>query len=214
MPDMKIKTRFILSAVSPEAFPASPRPEVAFVGRSNVGKSSLINALVGTKMARVSSRPGLTQAINFFEVDVAAVPGLSVSRPGTFFPMMLADLPGYGYAQVSRKESRGWASFIDPYLSARDQLVLVVVLVDSTIPIQPGDMEMVQWLRTMNRPFLIAATKLDKIGPSRRLAETNRLAAGFEARVLGVSATSGDGLEELWKIVLANCKKTQSAKSP
>ena len=197
---MKTKTKFLLSAVAEDAFPVSERAEVAFVGRSNVGKPSLVNALVGTRMARVSSKPGLTQAINFFEVDATPPRGRSQQ-------IMVADLPGYGYARVSKKESRGWASFIDPYLSQRGLLKLVVVLVDSTIPVQPADQEMVQWLKDVGRPYLLVGTKSDKIGSSRRLFVLNRLASVFESRLLAVSATTGDGLDELWRIILAKCAR-------
>jgi len=196
---MKTKTKFILSAVSSDQFPESDRPEVAFVGRSNVGKSSLINAMVGTKMARVSSKPGLTTAINFFEVEVARA-------TGPFIPIMLADLPGYGYARVSKKESAGWSKFIDPYMTDRRQLRTVVVLVDSTVPVQGSDIEMIQWLRAANRPFVMVGTKSDKIGPSRRLGEINKLAAEFGCKVLPISATTGDGIEDLWRVILAACR--------
>lgn len=197
---MKTKTKFILSAVSERDFPESARPEAAFVGRSNVGKSSLINAMVGTRMARVSSRPGVTRAANFFEVDVA-------DRNGPFYPMMVVDLPGYGYARVSKSELRGWAAFIEPYLTFRKRLKLVVVLVDSTIPAQDGDREMIEWLKSAGRPFVVVATKSDKVGSSRRLAEANRLAASFGCRVMPVSATTGDGIDDLWRTVLAACRR-------
>lgn len=196
---MKTKTKFLLSAVSTDQFPETGRPEIAFIGRSNVGKSSLVNAMIGTKVARVSSKPGLTTAINFFETDVARA-------TGPFIPLMMVDLPGYGYARVSKKESAGWVKFIDPYLSERAVLKSVVVLVDSTIPAQPGDIEMVEWLRGAGRPFVMAGTKSDKISPSRRQSEINKLSAIFGCRILPVSARTGDGIEELWRIVLAACR--------
>ncbi len=193
---MKTKTKFILSAVAPDQFPETGRPEVAFIGRSNVGKSSLINALVGTRMARVSAKPGLTTAINFFETDVA-------SDKGPFVPMMLVDLPGYGFAKVSHKESAGWSAFIDPYLAERPLLRLVVLLVDATIPAQASDVQMVEWLRGAGRKFVVVGTKSDKIAPSRRQSEVGKLAAQFGCRILPISARTGDGIDELWRIVMA-----------
>ncbi len=192
---MKTKTKFVLSAVSPDQFPDTDRPEVAFVGRSNVGKSSLINMLVGTAMARVSSRPGMTTAINFFEIEVAR-------DKGPFIPMMLADLPGYGFARVSKKESAGWSSFIDPYLAGRDNLRVVIVLVDSTIPAQASDIAMVQWLRGAGRRFILVGTKSDKLSPSRRQSEMKKLGAQFGSDILAVSARTGDGIEDLWRLIL------------
>lgn len=196
---MKTKTKFILSAVAPDQFPESDRPEVAFIGRSNVGKSSLINAMVGTKMARVSSKPGLTTAINFFEVEVARA-------TGPFIPLMLVDLPGYGYARVSKKEARGWSKFIDPYLGDRQQLRVVVFLIDSTIPVQDSDAGMVEWLRETGRPFVMVGTKSDKIAPSRRQSDINKLSLEFGCKVLAASARTGDGIEDLWRIILAACR--------
>jgi GTP-binding protein len=197
---MRTKTKFILSGVAPEHFPVSERPEIAFIGRSNVGKSSLINAMVGTKTARVSSKPGLTTTINFYEVDVAR-------NVGPFYEIMIADLPGYGYARVSKRESAGWSKFVDPYLAGREQLKAVVVLVDSTIQGQVSDFEMVDWLNRANRQFILVATKSDKISPSRRLSEINKLGDEFGAKILPVSSTTGDGVEDLWRLILSVCRK-------
>ena len=119
---MKLHTRFLKSAVAPEHFPLSAAPEIAFLGRSNVGKSSLINSLVGTKIARTSSTPGRTRSINFFEIRWAGKP-----HPELIF----ADLPGYGYAKLSREISQEWPKFIEPYLNERPTLALCLVLVDA-----------------------------------------------------------------------------------
>src|ERR1700692_4158272 len=126
MAAMRYTTQFLLSALAPAQFPAPTVPEIAFLGRSNVGKSSLLNALVGEKAAKVSSTPGRTRAINFF----ALADERSVGRHKFVF----ADLPGYGYAKISKSISETWPDFIDPYLADREQLKLCICLVDSKIP--------------------------------------------------------------------------------
>src|SRR5580693_5212726 len=120
------KAQFMLSAVSAERFPKASVPEIAFLGRSNVGKSSLLNALVGAKAAKISSTPGRTRAINFFEV--------SDGRRGS--EMMFADLPGYGYAKISKSISAEWPKFIEPYLATRETLALCICIVDSNVPVR------------------------------------------------------------------------------
>src|SRR5580704_6823028 len=129
LPTMRYTTQFLLSALSAAQFPAPSVPEIAFLGRSNVGKSSLLNALVGDKAAKVSSTPGRTRAINFFLVsDERHAPR-----------KVLADLPGYGYAKISKSISAEWPSFIEPYHNERETLALCVCLVDTNIPPQESD---------------------------------------------------------------------------
>src|SRR5215471_16025807 len=139
---MRVLARFLLSASDTSHFPAPQLPEVAFLGRSNVGKSSVINALVGTKLARTSSTPGRTRSINFFEIRRAGQP-----RPELLF----TDLPGYGYAKVSREVSRDWALFVDPYLKERPTLALCLALVDSNVPPQESDRQLIEFLRAAGR---------------------------------------------------------------
>ncbi len=124
---MRVLSRFMASATDAAQFPAPSLPEIAFLGRSNVGKSSVINSLVGDKVARTSSTPGRTRAINFFEIRWPGKP-----RPELIF----ADLPGYGYAKISREISQEWPKFIEPYLNERPTLCLSIVLVDSNVPPQ------------------------------------------------------------------------------
>jgi GTP-binding protein len=187
---MKVLTRFLLSAVAPQHFPPAGLPEIAFLGRSNVGKSSLINSLVGGKVAKTSNTPGRTQAINFFEIRWPGRP-----RPELVF----ADLPGYGYARVPKAITRTWPQFIEPYLAERSTLVLCLCLVDANIPPQPSDTHMIDYLRQNNRPLLVVATKADRVG-TRLHASLNALkrAHGVET-VLPYSAKSGMGQDELWK---------------
>lgn len=187
---MRVLPRFLLSANDVRHFPAPGLPEIAFLGRSNVGKSSVINTLVGSKLAKTSSTPGRTRAINFFEIRFAGRP-----RPELIF----TDLPGYGYAKLSREVSAQWPSFIDPYLQQRPSLALCLVLVDSNIAPQPSDGQMLDFLSATARPFLIVATKCDRLSGNEltralRLQRQNHP----EARVLPFSAKSGLGREELW----------------
>ena len=187
---MKVLTKFLLSAVAPEHFPPAELPEVAFLGRSNVGKSSLINSLVSAKIAKTSNTPGRTQAINFFEIRWPGRP-----RPELIF----ADLPGYGYARVPREISRTWPEFIEPYLAERPTLSLCLCLVDANIPPQSSDTHMVEYLRRINRPLIVVATKADRVG-TRIQASLNALkkAHGVDY-VLAYSSKSGLGQDELWK---------------
>jgi GTP-binding protein len=187
---MKVLTKFLLSAVAPEHFPPPELPEVAFLGRSNVGKSSLINSLVSAKVAKTSNTPGRTQAINFFEIRWPGRP-----RPELVF----ADLPGYGYARVPREISRTWPEFIEPYLAERSTLTLCLCLVDANIPPQPSDTHMIDYLRQINRHLIVVATKADRIG-TRIHASLNALkkAHGVDF-VLAYSAKTGLGQDELWK---------------
>jgi len=171
-------------------FPAATLPEIAFLGRSNVGKSSVINTLVGTKMARTSSTPGRTRAINFFELRIAGRP-----RP----EMIFADLPGYGYAKISREISGQWPSFIDPYLRDRPTLGLCVVLVDSNIPPQESDQQLLDYLTATGRPFLVVATKSDRLSGNQLQNALRTLQQQHPmARVVPFSAKTGAGKEEVW----------------
>jgi GTP-binding protein len=187
---MKVLTRFLLSAVAPQHFPPAGLPEIAFLGRSNVGKSSLINSLVGAKVAKTSNTPGRTQAINFFEIRWPGRP-----RPELVF----ADLPGYGYARVPRAVTRTWPQFIEPYLAERPTLLLCLCLVDANIPPQPSDSKMIAYLRQNNRPLLVVATKADRVG-NHLQASLNALRRAHDVEfVLPFSAKSGLGQDELWK---------------
>jgi len=154
-----------------------------------VGKSSLLNALVGDKAAKVSSTPGRTRAINFF-----ALLDQSQRRK-----LVFADLPGYGYAKISKSVSAGWAEFIDPYLAIRSTLKLCVCLVDSNVPPQERDGQLLDWLRSAGREFVVVATKIDKLSGNERTRNLLALKKGLELdEVLPVSAKTGYGIRELW----------------
>jgi GTP-binding protein len=181
---MRYTTQFLLSAMAAAQFPEPVVPEIAFLGRSNVGKSSLLNALVGDKAAKVSQTPGRTRAINFF-----------------------ADLPGYGYAKISKSISAGWPEFIDPYLSIRSTLKLCVCLVDSNVPPQENDAQLLGWLREEGRELIVVATKIDRLSGNERARNLLALKKGLELdEVLPVSGKTGYGLGELWSRIEAAAK--------
>jgi GTP-binding protein len=186
---MRYTTQFLLSALAAEQFPAPSVPEIAFLGRSNVGKSSLLNALVGDKAAKVSSTPGRTRAINFFQlVD-------EKQRPQRVF----ADLPGYGYAKISKSISAEWPKFIEPYLHERATLSLCICLVDSNIPPQDSDRQLIDWLRAAGRNFAVVATKVDRLSGNARTRNLQALKKGLEIEeILPVSAKTRAGMNELW----------------
>ena len=189
---MRVLTRFVISAADPRQFPPSTVPEIAFLGRSNVGKSSLINALVGSKIAKTSNTPGRTQTINFFEIR----------RPGRPHPdWMFADLPGYGYARVPKEVSSRWAEFINPYLAERNPLVLCLALTDVTIPPQALDKQLLEWLRHVKREFLIIATKADRVSNNQLRTSLQRLSKELQVvpeQIIPFSSKARIGHDELW----------------
>jgi GTP-binding protein len=187
---MRILSRFLLSASDAAHFPAPSLPEIAFLGRSNVGKSSVINALVGTKLARTSNTPGRTRSINFFEIRRAGHP-----KPELLF----TDLPGYGYAKVSREISQDWARFVDPYLQHRPSLALCLALVDSNIAPQDNDRQLLKFLAATGRNHIIVATKCDRLsGNDLRLALQTLGQEYAETPILPFSAKTGAGKDDLW----------------
>jgi GTP-binding protein len=188
---MRVLARFMLSATDAAHFPAPGLPEIAFLGRSNVGKSSVINSLLGSKMAKTSSTPGRTRSINFFEVRWAGKP-----HPEVVF----ADLPGYGYAKLSREVSSQWPSFIDPYLKQRSCLALCLALIDISVPPQDSDKQLLEFLNSSGRPFVIVATKSDRLS-GNQLRNALHLSAQTLPGTMTVpfSAKTGAGKEQIWQ---------------
>jgi GTP-binding protein len=194
---VKVLAQFVTSAADPKQFPAPSAPEIAFLGRSNVGKSSLINSLVGDKVAKTSNTPGRTQTINFFELR----------RPGKPHPeFFFVDLPGYGYARVPKAITTLWSHFIDPYLAARESLVLCLSLVDISIPPQQSDIQLHEWLRHHDRPYLVVATKADRISNNqlrKAVAGLSEALGVASDAIIPFSSKSTKGHTELWRAIQA-----------
>jgi GTP-binding protein len=184
---------FIVSAASPDQFPSDGLAEIAFLGRSNVGKSSLINALVGHKgLAHTSNTPGRTQTINFYRVTRGAATNL-----GSCY---LADLPGYGYARVSRRQAQGWNQLLEIYLLDRVKLLTSLLILDARRGWMPGDLEWKRRLEVHDRRYLVIATKMDKL--NQRDAQRNLAAIRQEGvEPLACSAVTGRGVREIWQAI-------------
>ena len=192
---MKVFARFLTSAASPTQFPPESAPEIAFLGRSNVGKSSLLNSLTGTKLARVSNTPGRTQTINFFGVDLG--------KPKPAPELIFSDLPGYGYARVPVAIVGEWPKFIEPYLAEREALKLCICLVDSNIPPQNSDAQLIEWLEKNGRTFVVVATKTDRMSGNELAKSLKALTNEFGVKPLTYSAKTGKGRDELWRAIRA-----------
>ncbi len=193
------QAQFISSSPNVTMCPKDPIPEYAFIGRSNVGKSSLINMLVERKkLAKISSTPGKTRLINHFKIN------------NEWF---LADLPGYGYAKVSKKERESFARMIEQYATLRSNLVCFFVLVDARIPPQQLDLDFIEWLGDSNLPFVIVLTKVDKISQKEKSKNLQMLQAELADTweelplIFESSAVKGTGREEIMGFIRDTNKK-------
>jgi GTP-binding protein len=196
---MPLHPVFLLSATDVAHFPSDAKtygaPEVAFLGRSNVGKSSLINSLLGSKQAHTSSTPGRTRAINFFALHEGAGERMK-PRPVLIF----TDLPGYGYAKISKSISAEWPKFIEPYLAERETLALCICLVDTNIPPQANDTQLITYLKQSQRPFVVVGTKADKLSNNQLAKSVAALKKAHEVEeILPVSAEKSTGVGKLWQ---------------
>jgi GTP-binding protein len=196
VPIQVVSAEFATTATRPQEWPRGMVPEIAFVGRSNVGKSSMLNALTRRKgLARVSNTPGRTRALQFFDVSYRPTPA---ARPRA---LRFCDLPGYGYAKVSRAERDRWAAMIEDYLRGRDVLRAVVLIVDARHPPAESDVDAAAFLRGADRRVVIAATKMDKLPRTRQgaaLREVEQALALPAGEAVPFSAVEGTGSERLW----------------
>jgi GTP-binding protein len=196
VPVQVVSADFAKTATRPEEWPRGPAPEVAFVGRSNVGKSSMLNALTRRKgLARVSATPGRTRALQFFDLSVRPTPA---ARPRA---LRFCDLPGYGFAKVSKVERDRWAAMIEDYLRERDVLRAVVLIVDARHAPAESDHEALAFLREGGRQVVVAATKTDKLARTRVGAALRAVEADLglaRGEVVPFSAMEGTGADALW----------------
>ncbi|MCL2626535.1 MAG: ribosome biogenesis GTP-binding protein YihA/YsxC [Cystobacterineae bacterium] len=200
-----LKADFVVSATQAAHFPPPVLPEVAFVGRSNVGKSSLLNVLTGkSKLARVSRTPGRTRLINFFEIELYR--GLQKLR------LRLVDLPGYGYAKVSKAESENLRQMLRGYLQRGPCLQVLVWLIDAKVGLTAVDMQILELLEENPARLLLVATKTDQLPKAQRKVQLGRIASALELpleAVFAVSAKEGWGLEPLWENLLPSLTFSQ-----
>ena len=204
---MKIEAEFVTSAADARGFPRDRLPEVALVGRSNVGKSSLINALVRTQLARTSAAPGKTRLANFYRVQRGAAPSL-----------YLVDLPGYGYARGGDAASQEFNRLVDAYFARADASrtpdpgsrvqIGLVLLVDSRHPGLESDLDAWAWASSLPCPRAVIGTKVDKLTRAERARHARELESLFQQAVPLVSAHDGEGLDALWKMIASLPRQT------
>lgn len=185
------KAEMIITAGMASQFPVHDMPEIAFAGKSNVGKSSLLNAMLNRKaLARTSSQPGKTQTINFYSVQ------------DTF---MFVDLPGYGYAKVSKQERERWGRLIEGYLEKREHLQKIILLIDIRHEVGKNDKMMYDWIKHYHNEVVVVATKADKIKRSQIQKQLSVIRKGLELsgqdKLIAFSSETKQGKEELWKII-------------
>jgi len=188
-----LRAEIFATAASAQQFPAPASPEIAFLGRSNVGKSSLLNRLVGRRrLAFTSGTPGKTRLVHWYRVE------------RTSGDQLFVDLPGYGYAKVSRKERERWKVLVESYLGDRAALRVAVLLQDLRRDFSEDESLLVDWLGERDVPVLVALTKSDKLKPMRRAARVRVVRAAIDApadRIVTTSAETGLGIDDLWRAI-------------
>ena len=195
-----VQAEFVKSAVSERDFPREGIPEVVFTGRSNVGKSSLINRLAGHgKLARTSSTPGKTQSINYYRLN------------RTYF---FVDLPGFGYAKAGKFAVQKWKDLIERYFHKQSTIALVIQLVDSRMPPTDMDIQLAEWLDELQLPRIVVATKSDKLSNNQKGLQSSRISKSMEGRsIVMSSAKTGEGCREIWKQVQQAISKTDASET-
>lgn len=182
-----MRAEFVISSAVPAQFPTGRLPEIAFLGRSNVGKSSLLNALVGRKgLAFTGSTPGRTQTVNFYRIDGR---------------LHFVDLPGYGYARVSRQQARAWQQLVESYLLERENLLLAFLILDARRGWMETDLQLKRWLEDHGRRYLVVATKLDKLKSKTEQERGLALIRKEGVDPLPFSAVTGRGVREIWQAI-------------
>jgi GTP-binding protein len=189
----------VASAAGPEGFPRDGLPEIALLGRSNVGKSSLLNRLAGRqRLAFASSKPGTTRLLHFYRIE----------RPGRV--LLLVDLPGYGWARVARSERAAWSALVEGYLEGRPPLHACLLLQDLRRDVTDDELDLIDWLAERGVPVLVVLTKCDKLAASPRRARIAALTTAYglpATRVIPTSARTGEGLPALWQAIDLSLKR-------
>jgi GTP-binding protein len=202
-----IEATFLAESRAPAQLPPEGPPEVAIAGRSNVGKSTLLNRLAARRsLARTSKTPGRTRGVIFYDLQVQ-FPGAPARAA-----LRLADLPGYGYAQVSHEERLQWRTLIEGYAQSRGVLRLFLVLLDARREIQPDERELLDWLDSLGIAHQLVVTKVDKLSAGERGALKEKIKASFGGKappVALVSGETGEGVDHLWRVIARHCQPDQ-----